>query len=164
MSRRLAAVAVLWLCTGCGFHLAGSDLHSGIERAYVSAAPSVTLADGISRSLRQSGVTVLDAPDPQAVTIELLSQREERRTVTTTPQAQAADYGLDLEVVYRVVGPNAVEMVPERAASVTRIVPVDRNNLVGSREQETLVRGEMQRELVRQILQSLSVASRAQAP
>jgi outer membrane lipopolysaccharide assembly protein LptE/RlpB len=164
MMRRLMALALLWLAAGCGFHLAGSDLHSEIERAYVRAAPSVTLAAAVSRSLRQSGVTVLEAQEPQVVTIELLSQREERRTVTTTPQAQAADYGLNLEVVYRVVGADGTDMVPERTASVTRVVPVDRSNLVGSREQETIVHGEMERELVRQILQSVAIASRGQKP
>jgi LPS-assembly lipoprotein len=163
MSRRLAAVATLLLCAGCGFHLAGSNLRSEVERAYVRAAASVDLADALSRTLRQDGVEVLDAPDAEAVTIELLSQHETRRSVTTTPQAQAADYRLDLEVAYRIIGPNAAELVPERVASVTRVVPVDRGNLVGSREQETLVHGEMQRDLVQQILDSLAIASRGQA-
>jgi LPS-assembly lipoprotein len=150
----------LLLCGGCGFHLAGSDIHSEIDRAYVRAAPSVELTDVLVRSLRQSDVTVLDAPDPKAVTIELLSERVDRRTATTTPQAQAADYELELEVAYRIIGPDAAELVPERTASITRLVPVDRSNLVGSREQESLVHDEMQRALVQQILTSLAVASR----
>jgi len=162
MQRPLAILALL-ACAGCGFHLAGSDVRTGVERAYVQAPAAVAIAPLLSKSLAQSGVTVLDAPEPRSVKIELVSERETRRTVTTTPQAQAADYSLSIEVDYRIFGPNGVELVPDGTAQVTKVVPVDRNNLVGSRQQEDLVHGEMQRELVRQIMTSLAVATQRQS-
>jgi LPS-assembly lipoprotein len=161
--RRPLAILALLASTGCGFHLAGSDVRTGVDRAYVQAPAAVEIAPLLSRSLAQSGVTVLDAPEPQAVKIELVSERETRRTATTTPQAQAADYSLSIEVAYRIYGPNGGELVPDGAAQVTRLVPVDRNNLVGSRQQEVLVHDEMQRELVRQIMTSLAIATRQKA-
>lgn len=161
--KRPLAMLMLLAGSGCGFHLAGSDVRTSVDRAYLEAPASVEIAPLLSKSLAQSGVTVLDAPEPQAVKIELVSERETRRTVTTTPQAQAADYSLVIEVAYRIFGPNGVELVPDGSAQVSKVVPVDRNNLVGSRQQEMLVHGEMQRELVRQIMMSLAIATRPQA-
>lgn len=160
--RRPLAILILLAGSGCGFHLAGSDVRTGVDRAYVQAPASVEIAPLLSKRLAQSGVTVLDAPEPQAVKIELVSERATRRTVTTTQEAQAADYSLAIEVAYRIYGPNAVELVPDGVAQVTKVVPVDRANLVGSREQETLVHDEMQNELVRQIMTSLAIATRGQ--
>jgi outer membrane lipopolysaccharide assembly protein LptE/RlpB len=161
--KRPLAILALLASASCGFHLAGSDVRTGVDRAYVQAPADVEIAPLLSKSLAQSGVTVLEAPEPQAVKIELVSERETRRTVTTTPQAQAADYSLAIEVAYRIFGPNGVELVPNGTAQVAKVVPVDRNNLVGSRQQETLVHGEMQRELVRQIMMSLAIVTRQKA-
>jgi len=160
--RRLRLCAVVCvLLTGCGFHLRGSDVQENVAGVYVRAAPHVEIAAQLIHDLHGSGVTVLDQFDSNAVTIDLLEQQQDRRTVSTTEQAQAAEYRLELSVRYRIVGANDVELVAERWASGSRVFPVDRNNLVGTSQQQALMRNEITGDLAAQILRSLAAATKS---
>jgi LPS-assembly lipoprotein len=156
---RLCAVVCL-LLGGCGFHLRGNDVRENVPAVYVRVAPHVDIAEQLMHDLRGSGVTVLDQSDAKAVTIDLVEQQQERRTVSTTEQAQAAEYRLELSVRYRIVGADDVELVADRWASSSRIFPVDRNNLVGTSQQQALMRNEIAGDLVAQILRSLAAATK----
>jgi LPS-assembly lipoprotein len=162
MRAALLCVALFWLA-GCGFALRGSDVATHVEAAFVRAAPRVDVSAELERSLRDNGVRVLDAADPDAVTIELFEQQQDRRIVATTEQAQAAEYRLELRVRYSIIGALGTVLVPQTWATTTRVVSIDRNNLVGSSQEQVLVRGEMSRELVQQILRSLAATTRAAA-
>ena len=162
--RRLRLCAVVWLLLGgCGFHLRGGDIEQNVSTVYVRTVPQVDIAGQLTHDLRGSGVTVLDQFDAKAVTIDLLEQQQERRTVSTTPQAQAAEYRLELSVRYRIVGADDVELVTDRWASASRIFPVDRNNLVGTSQEQQLMRDEIMGDLVAQILRSLAAATKTAA-
>jgi LPS-assembly lipoprotein len=155
----LCAVVCL-LLGGCGFHLRGSDVQMQVGTVYVRAAPSVDIAEQLAHSLRGAGVTVLDQPDANAVTIDLLEQQQDRRTVTTTEQAQAAEYRLEVSVRYRIVGAGDVELVPDGWARGNRVFPVDRNNLVGTSQEQVLMRNEITGDVVSQIMRSLAAATK----
>jgi outer membrane lipopolysaccharide assembly protein LptE/RlpB len=140
--------------------LRGSDIQTQVGSVYVRAAPHVDITDQLAHKLRASGVTVLNQSDTNAVTIDLLEQQQERRTVTTTVQAQAAEYRLELSVRYRIVGAGDVELVAERWARGSRVFPVDRNNLVGTSQEQSLMNDEIVGDLVAQILRSLAAATK----
>ena len=159
---RLCAVVCL-LLGGCGYHLRGSDIETQVDAVYVRSVPTVDIAEQLTRNLRGSGVTVLDQSDANAVTIDLLEQQQERRTVTTTEQAQAAEYRLEVSVRYRIVGAGDVELVTDRWASSSRVFPVDRNNLVGTSQEQLLMRDEIAGDIVAQVLRSLSAATKSAA-
>ena len=160
MRCRPLCAAVLLTLVGCGFHLRGSGVETSVEAVYVRAAPRVDIGPQLARSLRQSHVNVLTEPDPKVVTIVLLEQQENRRTVTTTQEAQAAEYRQEFGVRYQIIGPDEVELVADRWARTSRITRLDRNNLVGYSQEQVLVRNEMALDLVQQILRSLAAATR----
>lgn len=160
---RVCAVVLLAI-SGCGFHLRGSDIRTHVDAVYVRAGSHVDIADQLTHDLRGAGVTVLDQSDVKAVTIDLLEQRQERRTVTTNEQAQAAEYRLELSVRYQIIGANEVELAAERWASSSRVFPVDRNNLVGTSQMQVLMRDEIAADLVAQILRSLAAATKNAPP
>jgi LPS-assembly lipoprotein len=140
--------------------LRGSDVETQVDAVYVRAAPTVDIAEQLAHDLRGSGVAVLDQSDTNGVTIELLEQQQERRAVTTTEQAQAAEYRLEVSVRYRIVGAGDVELVADRWASGSRVFPVDRNNLVGTSQEQMLMRDEIAGDVVAQILRSLAAATK----
>jgi outer membrane lipopolysaccharide assembly protein LptE/RlpB len=51
-------------------------------------------------------------------------------------------------------------LVEDRSIRVARTYRLDRNNLVAGSEEQSLLRGEMEQDLVQQILRSLDTATR----
>ena len=153
--------AALVCLGGCGFALRGSNVATHVEAVYVHAAPRVDVSADLERSLRSSGVRVLDAAEAEAVTVNLFEQREERRIISTTEEAQAAEYRVELRVRYSITGADDMVLAPEQWTSATRVVPIDRNNLVGTSQEQALIRGEMSRDVVQQILRSLAATTRS---
>ena len=154
---RLLVLALL--ASGCGFHLRGSGLESSIDTAEVREVGRAPVSRELTRLLRGAGVTIVDEEDGASTVIELLSQKEGRRGVSVTDRTKTAEYELSLEVKFR-VRDNIGELVPERVARVERVYRLDSTNIVGSHEQESLVRSEMEREVVRQIVTVLEAAVR----
>jgi outer membrane lipopolysaccharide assembly protein LptE/RlpB len=54
-------------------------------------------------------------------------------------------------------------LVEDRSIRVARTYRLDRNNLVAGSEEQSLLRGEMEQDLVQQILRSLDTATRNRA-
>ncbi len=160
---RLGYAACLLLLAGCGFHLRGSGVDATVESAYVRADRNVAITNELTRVLRQSGVDILDSPEHAAVVINLLEQQESDRTVSYTERATTAEIQLEQAVRFQIDGPNHVALVEERWARATRTYLVDTRNLVGSNQQQRLLRVELVTDLVQQVMRSLATATRAKA-
>jgi len=161
MHRLYLVAAVSLLMFGCGFHLRGSGVDTDVASVYVRAGEGVDLAAGLTRSLSQRGVEVLDSAAEAEVVIDLLEQQQSGRAVSFTDRATTAEYQLDLAVRFQIVGAGEKVLVPERWVRATRTYLVDTNNLVGSDQQRRLLSGELGTDLVQQIVRSLGAATRA---
>lgn len=159
----LIAVLAL-LIAGCGFHLRGAAVDASVTSAYVRADRSVAITNELTRVLRQSGVEVLDSAEQASVVIDLLEQQQNDRTVSYTDRATTAEIQLEQAVRFQIDGPEEKSLVAERWARATRTYLVDTRNLVGSNQQQRLLRAEIGTDLVQQIMRSLSTATRATAP
>lgn len=141
---------------GCGFHLRTWDVGSSIDAAYVSANPRNSLEAPLRRALRQAGVTEAHSASEADVVVELLEDRRERRSVTVSGQARAAEYEMTLGVRYRVTDSAGVELVAPQWLERERVFRVDRDNIVGSSEEQALLEREMEADLVQQIIRALN--------
>jgi hypothetical protein len=95
------------------------------------------------------------------VVVELLGDRRERRSATVSGQARAAEYELIMGVRYRVRSGAGEELVADQWLERERVFRVDRDNLVGSSEEQALLEREMQAELVQQIIRSINAVAAA---
>lgn len=159
---------MLVLLAGCGFHLRGTDLADSFRTAYVNSARDVSIDDELVRDLGFAGLEVVDDAAAADVVIDLDGQDERRRTASVTERARTAEYELSLEVRYRIVGRDAdgsdaarTVLVDQRSVRAVRVYRLDRGNVVGSSEEEALLRSEMEQELAQQILRSLDAATRS---
>jgi LPS-assembly lipoprotein len=160
VSRIVAHAVALVLLASCGFHLRGVGIDTSFKTAEVREVGRVPTSADVAKLLRGAGVELTD-DDSAAAVIELLSQQEDRRGISVTDRARTAEYELSLEVRFRALAPGGAEVIPERIARVQRVYRLDANNIVGSHEQEAIVRSEMQREAARQIVAALEAAMRA---
>ncbi len=156
----LAGLAVL--VAGCGYHLRTWGLDGEIETAKIVSNLRNPVADPLGRALKSAGVDVVSSGDAD-VTIELISDRENRRAVSVTDQARAAEYQTTLTVVYAVHDASGEPLASARSIQANRIYTVDRNNIVGSSEEQALLQREMVEDLVQQIIRGVNAVVTAPA-
>lgn len=160
----VAKACLLWTALaaatgGCGFHLRTWDLESSVESAWVEASPRHELAEPMRRALRQAGVESAGGRREAALVIDLMDQRQERRSASVSGQARAAEYEMTYAVQYRVTDAAGTELVPAQWIERQRVYRVDRSNIVGSNEEQVLVLREMREDIVQQILRTLNAAA-----
>ncbi|GIX30996.1 MAG: LPS-assembly lipoprotein LptE [Porticoccaceae bacterium] len=152
-----ARAAVLLLCAamaGCGWQLRGRvALPAGLDAIRVeSRDPDPSLARELERALQASGVkTGPDAP----VRLLLLRQRSLVRVATVTEQARVAEQQLTEEVEFAVVDEAGRALLPPTRVAVERIFEYDEDNVLATQDERELIRREMRRDLVSQILNRL---------
>ena len=148
---------------GCGFHLRSWEVGASLENAFVASNARNPLEAPLQRALRQAGVELAASSQAAAVVVELLDSRQERRSISVSGQARAAEYELSLGVQYRVTDGDGNELVPAQWLERERVFRVDRDNIVGSSEEQALLLREMQTDLVQQILRALNTVAEAHA-
>jgi LPS-assembly lipoprotein len=154
-SRVLVAALVLTVLPGCGFQLRTWELGTTAESVFVTSNPRNPLEGPLQRALRQAGVALASSPAEAELVVALLDDRRERRSATVSDQARVAEYEVNLGVRYRVTDGDGNELVAPRWVERERVYRVDRDNIVGSSEEQALLEREMQQDLVQQIIRSL---------
>jgi DNA polymerase-3 subunit delta len=103
---------VVLAVSGCGFQLRGFGQGSHIGSVQIVAARTVSFTDTVTQQLRQSGVDVVDEGERARFVLEILSQQEDRRTLSVTELARTAEYELLIDVTYRAL--DAKGELPDR--------------------------------------------------
>lgn len=163
LSRTLLLVLLGVLAAGCGYHLRTWELEGNIETAKITSNLRNPVADPLGRALTSAGVEVVGSGAAD-VTIELVSDRSNRRAVSVTDQARAAEYQTTLTVVYALHDAKGDALASPRSVSASRIYTVDRDNIVGSSEEQALLQREMVDDLVQQIIRGVNAVVTAQPP
>ena len=151
------------LLGACGFHLRSYELDSSVASVHVATTGNNVATEPLTRALRQAGVTLSPVADEAEVVVELLDDRQDRRSVSVTETSRAAEYETTIGIRYSVVKPDKVVLIPPSWVQTTRIYRVDRVNIVGSSEEQALLEREMVNDLVQQILRALDAATRESA-
>ncbi len=159
MKRNLMLVGLSLLLSACGFQLRGTgddqfaltEIDVQARNAYGSTVNEVRQALE-SRDLR------VHAGAPYRLV--LAGEREELRTVSYTRSARSAEYELTLQLDYEIQTASALPLLKNRL-EVQNTYLQDENNLIGSDQEATQIRGEMRRDLVHQLVQQLQVLSPA---
>ncbi|MYE82206.1 MAG: hypothetical protein F4X36_10280 [Gammaproteobacteria bacterium] len=163
MSRRRTPMAALAMAAGlllaaCGFQLRTWDL-AGLERVQIVGADAPVLRRELTRALTQSGVVLADARGDADVVVQLSGERESRRTASVSGGARVAEYEMSLAVSFGAQDAQGEELFPTRTLRAERTYRLDLDNLIGSREEETLIVRELRADLVQRIVRSLGRAA-----
>lgn len=148
----IVALAVLW---GCGFQLRGWDLATSVGSAAVVSEQRAAIVREVERSLQASGVELRELADQPQVIVRILDERVSRRSASVSGQARVAEYELTSVVDYAIEAADG-PLLGKTSATAQRSFRLDRDNIVASNEEQSLLEREMQRDLVEQILRSLN--------
>ena len=158
LSPFMAVSLIILLAGGCGFQLRTWDLGSNIDSFFVEVAGNNPLETAVHAAMRQAGVTPAESASSAQVVVSLMEYRRSRRGASVNARARVAEYRLNLSVRYAVRTVGKQLLAPQWARS-GRVYQVDRENLVGSNEEQELLEREMRSDLVGQIIRAVNAGT-----
>ena len=161
----LLALAAL-LISSCGWQLRDAQIvPENLGSLHLSAKdPHSALIRELTRSLELYGVDVVASAADARYSVVIVDFRSTRRTSTINPSARAAEYQLNEDVDFLIVGADGAQLVPLSTASVERVYEFNEQDVLSSDNEERLVKNNMREEIVRQILNRLRLLPTEAAP
>lgn len=157
----LALQGAVLLVAGCGFALRSWEMDDSVGSVFIAGASAQSdIGSDLRAAFTQAGVETAERSTAADLVVTLLDQRRERRSVSVTGQARAAEYELSRSVQYQVErsGADGAEILIEpRWIRVERVFRVDRNNIVGSNEEQSLVERELKNDMIQQVIRSINL-------
>lgn len=147
------------LVGGCGFQLRSWELGDAYESVGLESAGQFDITPVLRRALEQTGLPVV--PRDAELVLELIDTDEELRTASVNGTARTAEFELIQRVRYAVRKGDGSYLVNPTIVSSSRRYFLDRGNLVGSNEEQALLRRELRTNLVQQIMRVLNAVSRS---
>lgn len=146
------------LLQGCGWHLRGiQTLPPELQSLHLqTASDNSAFARSLKRSLKTMNVSLADTTADAPYTLSVSNINQSRRTLSTTGNAKVAEYELTSTVSYTIHNREGQQLIEPTQLNVARTYLYNADNAVSSFEEESLLRKEMQRELVQQLIRRYS--------
>lgn len=173
MIRRLAVlvlVGALFAASGCGFHLRSWEIGSAYDAVSLTTTARHAITDPLRRALAQTGVPLLDSPEDgetdgvapgKVLVLQVINASDNLRTASVGGNARTAEYELSTAVQFALGTADGTQLAQPTWARARRVYQLDRGNLVGSNEEQTLLRRELHADVVQQIMRVVNAVSRA---
>lgn len=152
-------IALLFLAgtialSACGWHLRGNEpLPEDMQVLYLSITnENSDLSRSLQRSLQALGVTLVAKSTEAPLTLAITEIDNQRRTISTSSRGKAAEYELTTYITYELRNKLGERLFGPDTVSAEKIYLFDPNKVVSAFEEEQLLRQEMQRDLVRQLI------------
>ena len=153
---RLLTVALLPTLVACGFQLRGSiDLPPEWKALHLStASPNSELSSELRAGFEANGIQWVDRAEA-AYTLQVGTETYERRNLTIGQDAKAAEFELIMSTTLRVIDLEGNEIMEQTTVTAQKVMTNDPENITGKVEEARLLRREMRRSLVRQIMRQI---------
>ena len=160
-ARRWLAIAIaltLLTASGCGFKLRGAlELPPGQNTLYVNAPSDVYLE--IGNFLEGSQAKVVGSPDGASVILNVTSATYDRRVLTVDPDTgKEREFELSLNVRFNALDGDGKTLVDAQSVTLLRDYVFDSDAVIGASREEVVLRREMLRDAVQQLLLRLRSA------
>ncbi len=150
----LLTLAVL-LGGGCGFHLRGTDaMPAEASPLYIQSADS-PLHEDLRRLLRASGIELADTPAAARIVLRILDERWNTRTVSVDSRGKVLESELHYRVGFDAVGQDGKARVQRQTVDLVRNVLNPDVEVLGKRQEEAMLRADMQLDMASRILYRL---------
>lgn len=142
------------LVSSCGFHLRGAyQVPEALRSVHLSSEiPSSPIMNNLRRNMLSSGVEIAATDTDAPYTLHLSNERSEKRSISVDSLAAAAEFQLRQFISYELRDANDRLILGPYELITERNFQNDINNVVGKRDEERLIREEMQVQLALQIM------------
>lgn len=150
-------LVILFLLAACGFQLRGQVASLPFKSLHITAPEGQTIGMDLERAVGASSTTKVVASAAEAeATLEIISAEIERKIVSLSGGGRVRDFNLIYLVVYRLVDTQGIEIVPNTAITLTRILPYLDAQILAKEAEEQLLKKDMQADAIQQIIWRLS--------
>jgi LPS-assembly lipoprotein len=157
---RVPAVMLLAaLLAGCGFQLRGTEVLPPDLGALHVSAPNVLLRE-TEVFLEGSNTRLVPGHDGADVVLTMGNERYDRRVLSVDPSTgKEREFQLAYSVDVRAVTRDGRTLIAPQVVTLQRDFVFERDALLGASREETVLREEMRRDAVQQILYRLRAAA-----
>ncbi|MFK7731025.1 MAG: LPS assembly lipoprotein LptE [Pseudomonadales bacterium] len=162
--KMLAGLVIILALSACGFQLRGAfQVPEELGSVHLSSEnPGSSILNNVRRSMVSSGVLLVNTNQEAPYTLHLSRERSEKRSISVDSLAAAAEFQLRQFVSYELRSRRGELLVGPHELIVERNFQNDINNVVGKRDEERLIREEMQVLLASQIMRRYQAIEAAQ--
>jgi len=143
------------LLSGCGFHLRGAaDLK--LQKLHIQSESADKIANEVRRFLTEKGVQVVPTSKVAQAVLYLRNETVERRVLSvSSTSGKLEEIELNYRVEMEVRKPDNRILLKKQLISLLRDYRFDKNAVLAAGSEEDILREEMQRDVVGQIIRSL---------
>ncbi len=155
--RYLLLLTLLLSLTACGFQLRGSvQLPPELtEMALRDASPATDILPELRRALKNQKIRLIETAP---LVLQLKAEQYGKRVLSVDSSGRAQEYGLSYMLRFSMQGNDGVVWLTEQTVTESRDLRFDANAVLGTASEETLLKTEMRRDAVLQILRRLQKA------
>ena len=142
---------------GCGFQLQGAtSTPEAMQSTYISTTDQFSpFYRELRRTLRASGVEVLDSPTEAAATLTILYDFTDQRVLSVSARNVPTEFEVFYTVRYTITSGEASLLEPQEL-TLTRFYTYDETLVLGKAKEEQLMRDAIVDDLVRIIMKQIS--------
>jgi LPS-assembly lipoprotein len=157
LGQLLSALLIVFLSTGCGFHLKGyGRLSPALDGLYiVGSGKRESLAAVLYDNLRGRGAVLVDDPASAKLIIEILEEKFTSRVLSVDAGGKALDKELHLSALARARVPGSGEEGMEQLFDLMRQLSFSGDDELGQRNETNLMKYDMRNEMAEQIIRRL---------
>jgi LPS-assembly lipoprotein len=154
----LIPLAATLLVAACGFQLRGVATLP-FESIYVQATSKSLLAQEIKRAVRSGSSTrVAEQPEQAEVTLQIISELQERQILSITGGGRVAEYQLRYRVMFRLTDAKKREHIPASEIVLSRDYSYQDSAALAAESEEALLYRDMRSDAVQQLVRRLQGA------
>lgn len=160
LKRSITVLGLAFLMTACGFHLRGTGtMQMALNELNFEARDALSpLGKLVKENLTNNKVQVSSGAP---FTLYVGPEETTQRTASFTAGTRSAEYTLTTAISYELRSGNLPALLQDRI-EVQRTYAHNQNNVTGSGQEEALLREEMRRDLVMQLMMRLQAVTPAQ--
>lgn len=158
----LAAVTALAVASalplaGCGFHMRGSTSDSRLQfdSVYVSGANGTPLERDLRAAILAQGATLATDQKLAAVTVRILSDVQEKKTLTLNAQGQVREFYLNYRLRFEVVDSKNRKLLTPEEIVLQSYLSYSESQALAKEIEERLTYIDLRRDAVNQVMRQL---------
>lgn len=157
LHRGILILLTTLMISGCGWSLRGAGMiPDGLTTMHVSSQdPNGRLARDLERALQSSGVETPASAADADYSLVIQQERSLVRVATVNENARVSEQELIEEARFMIVNQAGDQVVPPSKVTVERIFEYDEDNVLATQDERELIRSEMRRDLIMQMLNRL---------
>ncbi|HEY8607497.1 MAG TPA: LPS assembly lipoprotein LptE [Noviherbaspirillum sp.] len=144
--------------SACGFQLRGTGGRGVLpfKSVHLGAGTTGSLGVELRRYIRANDVEL--APDPKSaeVTLEILSERRDRATLSLNSQGRVRDYSIYYTVRFRMIDAKGAEVLAPADMTLKRDITFNESQVIAKEKEEEMLYRDMQSDVVQQILRRMA--------